>query len=125
MRPYLKQLLENEHETYYLDDLQHLQVISGFLKAACQRQGFPLDTTLDWCTTELMYNGFKHGNRKATAYVVKIDNNVYIAVQDQGKGFDLEKGINSKLGIGLSTVKNLVDDIYNENNVVYIRKSVN
>lgn len=94
-----------------------------------------LDHTLEWSILELIHNGIKHGNKNntkkhVTTYFLRYQRNLYVAVQDEGKGFDVKTAIERERvlkrvgrGYGLCTTQTLLTAVYNfGDNVVYLRK---
>ena len=85
---------------------------------------------IKWAAIEFVTNAIKHGNemdssKKVRLHTTKYQNVFYVAVEDEGKGFDLEYYRISAGRPGLNVSWATTDDFYNfGDNVVYLAKTL-
>ncbi|MFH1275509.1 MAG: ATP-binding protein [Candidatus Woesearchaeota archaeon] len=79
---------------------------------------------------EIITNAIHHGNRedprkKVWVYILKTEQELYVAVQDEGEGFDFQEGLKKyDTPHGLKLVTYAFDEAYNDGNAIIMRKSL-
>ena len=100
----------------------HLQQANGleveFSAAMCREQmGAENEIIIYRIVQELVSNVLKHSAATKLSILLTCfddDNLINILVQDNGKGFDVEKEENDNLGMGLKSLKEMIADLHGE-----------
>jgi anti-sigma regulatory factor (Ser/Thr protein kinase) len=109
------------------------------IRAILRKLSIPdTNQTIAWSICEAINNSKEHGNandktKSINAYFLRYKSNLYVAVQDEGKGFIVEEEIERqdllkargfvKRGYGLLTAQSIFTEVYNfGDNVIYLRK---